>query len=125
MGAGGEVQAGGEIRLLMTDSHCHMEEDNMYYKAIILQLKINLGNILKKIFANLIQTCSTNTHTYTHTVISSVLNIRVSVIKLNSTMRNKIYLKFVPNIDEITLNVFYSGVTWCSLQIASYIECKI
>ena len=67
VGAGQEVQARGDMRMLMIDSHCCMENDNTYYKAIILQLKINLGNIKKNI-------CKPNSdflhkHTYTHSQI--------------------------------------------------------
>ena len=41
-GGGREIQEGGDIYILMADSHCCMAETNTTLKAIILQLKINL-----------------------------------------------------------------------------------
>jgi len=49
-GRGGrEAQAGGDICILTADTHCCMAETNTHYKAIVLQLKINL----KRKFSNL------------------------------------------------------------------------
>ena len=40
MGVGLKGRLGGDICMLMADSHCCITETNKHYKAIILQLKI-------------------------------------------------------------------------------------
>ena len=44
---GREVQEGGDMCILMADSHCCMAETNKQWKAIIFQLKINSKISLK------------------------------------------------------------------------------
>ena len=41
VGGGREVQEGGDICILMVDSHSYMAETTQHCKAIIFQLKIN------------------------------------------------------------------------------------
>ena len=45
---GREVHEGGDIRIPVADSHCCMAEASMNFKAIILQLKINLSKNNKR-----------------------------------------------------------------------------
>ena len=49
MGAEGrEAQEGGDICTIMADLHFCMQKPTQHYKAVFLQLKINLKKIAKK-----------------------------------------------------------------------------
>ena len=45
---GMRIQEGGDIFILVDDSHCYMAERAKHCKAIILQLKVNIKNKEKR-----------------------------------------------------------------------------
>ena len=70
MAGGREVQEGGDICIPMADSCCYMQKPTQYYKAVILQLKIN------KFFKKL----------YNHSINLGLLDARTIVLSRGQNM---------------------------------------